>query len=93
MGHESQVVTSADHEPASARLTVLEHDGLPTRIGREKVDESLQIINKLRASCGLPPTDRALLDLDMFISIDMRLTKDINFGGSRRLQLFLEGTT
>ena len=66
-------------------------EGLPTRVGREKVDESLQIINELRASRGLPPLDRALLDLDMFISIDVRLTKDINFGGSRRLQLFLEG--
>jgi hypothetical protein len=66
-------------------------EGLPTRVGREKVDESLQIINDLRASRGLPPIDPALLDLDMFVSIDMRLTKDINFGGSRRLQLFLEG--
>jgi hypothetical protein len=65
--------------------------GLPTRVGRERVDESFQIINDLRASRGLPPIDRKLLDLDTYVSIDMRLTKDITLGASRRLQLFLEG--
>jgi outer membrane receptor protein involved in Fe transport len=66
-------------------------ESLPTRVGREKVDESLQIINDLRASRGLAAIDRALLGLDVFISIDMRLTKDIRLSGSRRLELFLEG--
>jgi hypothetical protein len=66
-------------------------EGLPTRVGREKVGESLPIINDLRASRGLPPIDRVLLNLDTFVSIDLRLTKDINVGNSRRLQLFLEG--
>ena len=65
--------------------------GLPTRVGREKIDESLQIINGLRRSRLLPPIDPALLKLDKFISIDMRLTKDISFGPRRTLQLFFEG--
>jgi hypothetical protein len=64
--------------------------GLPTRVGREKVEESLQIINDLRASRGLPPIDAKLLELDPFVSIDTRLTKDVNLGANRRLQLFFE---
>ncbi|HTM29883.1 MAG TPA: TonB-dependent receptor [Vicinamibacterales bacterium] len=64
--------------------------GLPTRVGREKVEESLQIINDLRASRGLPPISRDLLNLDVFVSIDTRLTKDVNLGANRRLQLFFE---
>ena len=65
--------------------------GLPTRVGRENVDESLRIINELRASRGLAPIDAKLLELDPFVSIDMRLTKDISFGQRRSVQLFLEG--
>jgi hypothetical protein len=64
--------------------------GLPTRVGREKVEESLQIINDLRASRNLPPIDANLLDLDEFVSIDMRLTKDVDLRANRRLQLFFE---
>jgi hypothetical protein len=64
--------------------------GLPTRVGREKVEESLQIINDLRASRNLPPIDAQLLNLDTFVSVDMRLTKDVDLRANRRLQLFFE---
>ena len=64
--------------------------GLPTRVGRELVDESLQIINDLRASRGLQPIARELLKLDPFVSVDTRITKALRLGGNRRLDLFLE---
>ena len=65
--------------------------GLPTTVGREKVDESLRIINDLRASRGLGPIDGELLKLDPYVSLDARLTKLVPLGGNRNLQLFLEG--
>jgi hypothetical protein len=55
------------------------------------VDESVRIINEFRAARNLPPISAELLALDPFVSIDLRLTKALVFGGERRLELFLEG--
>jgi hypothetical protein len=65
--------------------------GLPTTVGRGDVDQQYQIINNLRASLGLPPVDRKLLDPDPYVSVDARITKAIRLGGKRRLDLFFEG--
>jgi len=65
--------------------------GLPAQIGRDKVDESLAIINQVRTSRGLAPISVDLLKLDPYVSLDMRLMKSIQFTGARRLELFFEG--
>lgn len=65
--------------------------GLPTRVGREKVKKSLQIINDLRASRGLGPISEDLLKLDPYVSVDVRITKIIRAGTNRRLDLLIEG--
>ena len=52
--------------------------------------ESLEAINVLRAGRNLPALDPALLKLDPYRSVDLRLTKAIPFGGGRRLELLLE---
>jgi hypothetical protein len=65
--------------------------GLPTALGREDVDESLRIINDFRAEHGLPPIDRELLNLDPFITLDARVTKSIDLGENKRLDLLIEG--
>lgn len=64
--------------------------GLPTRVGRDKVEESLAIINDLRATRGLPPIARDLLKLDPFVSVDMRVMKVLPVRGEHRIELFLE---
>lgn len=64
--------------------------GLPTRVGRDLVDQSLQIINALRSSRGLSPIAPDLLKLDPYVSVDMRFTRPLLLGGNRRLDLFLE---
>jgi hypothetical protein len=64
--------------------------GIPITVGRERVEESLATINVLRASRNLPALNEALLRLDAYRSLDLRLTKAIAFGGGRRLQLLLE---
>lgn len=64
--------------------------GIPRTVGRERVDESLRLINELRASRGLPPIAKDLLKLDPYVSVDVRLTKALLLGAERRLDLFLE---
>jgi hypothetical protein len=65
--------------------------GLPITVGRDKVAESVQIINVLRASRSLTSIDESLLKLDPFVSVDARVTKVIPLRDSRRLELYLEG--
>lgn len=65
--------------------------GLPITVGREKVQESLQIINDLRATRGLAPITEEHLKLNPFIALDLRLTKDFTFSPDSRIELFLEG--
>jgi hypothetical protein len=65
--------------------------GLPITVGREKVAESLQIINALRGSRGVPAIGESLLRLDPFVSIDARVTKVFPLRDSRRVELYVEG--
>jgi len=65
--------------------------GLPITVGRDKVEESLKIINDLRATRNLAPIPIDYLKLDPFISLDLRLTKDFQVGGGRMIEAFLEG--
>ena len=64
--------------------------GLAPRLGRGDVDEELAIVNAFRTARGLTPIDASLLELNMTRIFDIRLTRGINLGGSRRLELFLE---
>ena len=66
-------------------------DGIPITVGRERVDESLAAINAFRASRGLAPIDRSLLDLDPYRALDLRLAKSFSIGRGRRLELLIEG--
>ncbi len=64
--------------------------GLPTRVGRERNQESLAIINELRAARSLPPITESLLDLDPFLSVDLRVMKVLPLKADSRIELFLE---
>jgi len=66
-------------------------EGVPTTVGRERVDESLAAINAFRAGRGIAPIDRSLLALDPYRTLDARLTKSLRMGGIRRLDLLIEG--
>ena len=65
--------------------------GLPITVGRADVDESLAIINTLRASRNLPAVDPDLLKLEPYVSLDARLTKSVDLPRGSSLQLFAEG--
>jgi hypothetical protein len=65
--------------------------GLPITVGREKVEESLQIINALRASRNLAPITEEHLKLNPFIALDLRLTKQFSAGQGKSIEMFLEG--
>jgi hypothetical protein len=65
--------------------------GLPITVGMGDVDSQFAIINAFRASRNLPPISRDLLDLDQYLSIDARLTKQIRIAGTHRVDLFIEG--
>lgn len=64
--------------------------GLPITVGREDVDESLRIINELRATRNLAPISKDLLKLDPFVSLDLRLTKDFALARGTHVEGFLE---
>lgn len=66
-------------------------EGLPITVGREKVRESLQIINALRATRNLAPITEEHLKLNPFISLDLRATKQFAAGAGRNVEVFLEG--
>lgn len=65
--------------------------GVPITVGREKVQESLEIINALRATRNLAPITEEHLKLNPFIALDLRLTKLFPVGNSRSIEMFLEG--
>jgi hypothetical protein len=65
--------------------------GLPITVGMGDVASQLSLINAFRAGRGLTPIDASLLDLDPYVSIDLRLTRQIRIGGTRRVDLFIEG--
>ena len=64
--------------------------GLPITVGRERVAESLTAINALRAAINLPALDPALLQLDPYRSLDLRVTKTLAVGVNRRLEVLFE---
>lgn len=65
--------------------------GLPITVGRADAEPSVAIINALRASRNLSGIERTLLDLDPFVTVDLRVTKEVALGAQRRLDLFVEG--
>ena len=65
--------------------------GLGITVGRDNVEESLKIINDLRATRKQAPITADALKLDPFVSLDLRLTKEFSFTPDRRMELFLEG--
>ena len=63
---------------------------LPITVGMGDVNAQLAVINAFRASRNLPAVNGALLDLDQYLSLDLRLTKQIGLGSTRRVDLFIE---
>ena len=64
---------------------------IPITVGREGVSESLTAINSFRASRNLAPISASLMKLDPYRSVDLRLTKAVHTGISRRIEVFIEG--
>jgi hypothetical protein len=64
--------------------------GVPITVGRADVAASLAAINEFRTSGGLPPIDSALLRLEPYRTLDVRVSKRVNTGGNRRLELLIE---
>ena len=56
---------------------------LPITVGMGDVNAQLAVINAFRASRNLAPVNAALLDLDQYLSLDLRLTKQIGLGSTR----------
>lgn len=65
--------------------------GLAITVGREKVDESVSIINALRATRSLAPITAEHLKLEPFISVDLRFNKLVPVSPTRQIELFVEG--
>ena len=65
--------------------------GLPITVGMGDVASQLTLINAFRAGRNLPVIDGALLNLDPYLSLDLRLTRQVRLGGTRRVDLFIEG--
>ncbi len=63
--------------------------GLPATVGREKVTESLRIINELRAQRNLAPISEDQLKLEPFITADLRFNKMVRMSGTQ-LEFFVE---
>jgi hypothetical protein len=67
--------------------------GLEITVGRHDVQESLRAIDAFRAALTpqpLPPIDPALLRLDPYRALDLRLTRGFPMRGRARLDLTLE---
>ncbi len=64
--------------------------GLEPRVGRGDVETQLRLINEYRASIRLAPVTLGDLELNHRKELDVRVTKTLEFGNGRRLQVFLE---
>ncbi len=64
--------------------------GLPITVGMGDVASQLTIINAFRASRNLAPIPVSLLDMDRYLSVDGRLTRQLRLGGTKRVDLFIE---
>jgi hypothetical protein len=65
--------------------------GLPITVGMGDADSQFAIINGFRAARNLAPITRDQLNLDQYLSVDVRLTKQVRLTGSHRIDLFIEG--
>ena len=70
-------------------------EGLPITVGREDEENALRQINALRATLSttgrpLAAISAELLRLDPYRTLDLRLTKFVQMGGRRGLELTLE---
>jgi hypothetical protein len=67
--------------------------GLPITVGRDDTGEARRLINGFRAglATALPPVDPALLALDPYRTLDVRLSKTFRAGSRARLELLFEG--
>jgi len=89
-GSPIKVQAGVDLDGDSSQIGDLPN-GIPTTVGRERVDESLAAINAFRASRGRAPIDWSLLELDPYRTLDVRLTKSLSIGRDQRLELLIEG--
>ena len=65
--------------------------GLPVTVGRGDVQKQLEIINTYRATLNLPPFSSGRLAVKRPAkTIDLRLTKNVDLGKGRRVELFAE---
>ena len=64
--------------------------GLSPTVGMGDVATQLTLINAFRTSRNLPAISADLLNLDPYLSVDLRLTKQVRLGGSRHADLFIE---
>ena len=64
--------------------------GLPPRLGRGDVDARAGDRQRVPRVTRIAADRRSLLELNMTRIMDIRLTRGINLGASRRLELFLE---
>ena len=64
--------------------------GLPITVGMGDVASQLAVINAFRAARNLAAIDASLLDLNPYASADLRLTRQVRVGGTRRVDLFIE---
>ncbi len=66
---------------------------IPITVGRTDVAQSVAAINALRATLvnlNLQPIDPTLLKLDLFASLDMRISRSVDLGRNR-LEFLIEG--
>jgi hypothetical protein len=64
---------------------------IPITVGRERVPETLAAVSAFRSSRNLPAISDSLLRLDPYRSVDVRLTKAVHAGSTRRVEIFMEG--
>jgi hypothetical protein len=64
--------------------------GLPITVGRSGVADAQRAIDAFRAGLALPPVDPALLRLDPYRTLDLRVTRTFAIDGTWRIELLLE---
>jgi hypothetical protein len=72
-------------------ITVDRPVGLPPTVGRGDVQKQLEVINAYRATLNLPAFSMDRIKMRAPVkNIDLRLTKRVSLGQSRRVELFAE---
>ena len=72
-------------------ITVDRPVGLPPTVGRGDVQKQLEVINAYRATLNLPAFSMDRINMRAPVkNIDLRLTKRVSLGQSRRVELFAE---